>query len=371
MLRNRLFFYLFMLMLGLMLAGKGASRAQTNPQRNFNFPLNDVAARPQGGAIAVATYSNVLLLSEDLITTQATLTLPDAVLADEPEYTDIHSVNWSTDGRYLVAGLSDGFVRVWNYQTLAVVVDLTTDTSYCIEAAFSFDNSKLAALCQTNDDFAAFGQIYIWDTTTWQRYAQPQLPLRYHYYFGYYGELAWSRDGQRVAVNGLTSSKDGVAIYNLETGAYTAIDVGEVVHSLLWDSKGILLIEWGVFTEAYDPLVNAVTQDYSPVGHDAQWHRNDRWVIGYYRDRFLVTDLPSDTKLLRREMGYDLIALAWMPDYSKILVAGNNEQNGLLEVVDVSQLQIPSNSPTLTPITDIVTIVPPSIYFTETPTPQK
>lgn len=133
---------------------------------------------------------------------------------------DIWTVDWSSDGTFIVTGGSDNLVRIWNADTYEETQSLTGHTGSIQAVALSPDDRLLAS-------GSSDATIRIWDAQTGETL---------HILSGHLGTinaLDWSSDGTQI----ISAGDDGVAII------WDAMS-GEIQQTLLGHTAALRNVDW-------------------------------------------------------------------------------------------------------------------------------
>jgi WD40 repeat protein/tRNA A-37 threonylcarbamoyl transferase component Bud32 len=140
----------------------------------------------------------------------------------------VHRLRYSPDGRLLLAGFTDGSVKIWDAATFEPVRSIDAHPAPVYDLAFSPDGSRLAS---TGFD----GTVCVWETVTGAR----ALQLRGH--TGVAMGVAFSPDGKHIASSGYDKT---VRLWDAVTGEekITLRGHDDTVCSVAFSPDGKLLL---------------------------------------------------------------------------------------------------------------------------------
>jgi len=117
----------------------------------------------------------------------------DPLVLPDPKSKGVHSVSFSSDGRYLASGGSDGKVRIWELAGAKVLQTLPGHTGFVVSVAFSPGNPAWIASAGSDK------QLFLWDWRTGKKIdswpAETVVGKRAY-------AVAFSPDGKRLAAPG-------------------------------------------------------------------------------------------------------------------------------------------------------------------------
>jgi hypothetical protein len=114
----------------------------------------------------------------------------DPLILSDPESNKVHSVSFSSDGRYLASGGAGGKVRIWELDGAKVVQTLPGHTGFVASVAFSPGNPAWIASAVSDK------QLVLWDWRTGKKiHSWPSETLLAN---GMAYAVAFSPDGQRL-----------------------------------------------------------------------------------------------------------------------------------------------------------------------------
>jgi WD40 repeat protein len=152
--------------------------------------MRGIAFSPSGSMLACGSHSHEIYLWDLSSGDEKIITIPKA-----GDQSDVWSVAFSRDGKFLGTGHMDSSITVWNAATRGPVHNFFVRGAACFQIAFHPDGTLLATA-------QADGNVYLWETQTAKRVAQLQghsKAVRC---------LAFSRDGSML----VSGSDDGTLI---------------------------------------------------------------------------------------------------------------------------------------------------------------
>ncbi|MEP6988968.1 MAG: WD40 repeat domain-containing protein, partial [Chloroflexota bacterium] len=201
------------------------------------------------------------------------------------------TVNWSPDGRLLVSGDLEGYIRLWEIPEngLAKCLQVFAGHATFVDAlTFSPDGRILAS---TSFD----GTVKLWDLINDQFY--PRKTIVGH--LARIGRLAWSPDGHTLACGGIDKM---IWLVDVEKGSYRTVLQGHEHHisglafmpdgSSLLSGGGNALHQWDVINMHCMRTV----EGYSKSLYAVDWSPDSTHVIGGGIDKIVTLwNLSDDT----------------------------------------------------------------------------
>ncbi len=211
--------------------------------------VNSAAWSPDGKRIASASGDGTVQVWD--------ATTGGHVLTYRGHASDVLAVAWSPDGRTIASGGLDATVQLWNADTGQHIFTYRGHTDAIFVLAWSPDQTRIASA--SND-----GTVQEWKVSTGQRLfslgsqaSAKGVPVPWN-------TVAWSPDGQRIAVGG----NGDVQVLNATTGvniAYYGYHSG-TVHQVVWSPDGkYIAVASGNTVQVWD--VAALKNVYTYSGH--------------------------------------------------------------------------------------------------------
>jgi eukaryotic-like serine/threonine-protein kinase len=230
----------------------------------------------------------------------------------EGHTSEVSSVSWSPDGKFILTGSGDNTAKVWNAEKGQEVLTLKGHTLPVRSVSWSPDGKRILT---GSDDTTA----KVWDAAT----GQELLTLTGH--TGEVSSAAWSPDGKRI----LTGSYDKTAkVWDAEKGQELVAVEGHMgsLFSVSWspDGKRILTGSEDKTAKVWD--VATGQEVITLTGHSLQvssvsWSPDGK--------RILTGSYDKTAKVWDAEMGQELVTFkghvgslfsaAWSPDGKRIL----------------------------------------------------
>lgn len=328
--------------------------------------LYDAEWSPDGSLLAVATESGIRIFTSSL----------QFVTELQGHLSAVTAVAWSPDGTQLASGASyfDDGLRIWNYDAVTNTFTLDRvllregelEDSYETRAlAWSPDGFQFADLSLSGYD-GHYNVLSIYNASTWVK--STALPYVDQHLVP---QMAWSPDGSRIALTGGNRELYKLIVVDVETLTlvyrqllrnYGDIEISNPV-LVSWNAQDEIVVpdgtELSVFEGATGIRISLLNTQLSFVGK-GDWSHDENYLYLVNPSHLGIWEVHTQTRVAR----FDNVGVAAAIDWSaqdKVVVAS---PEGILQVIDVSQLPDLSGTATVTPIP---TNTP---YWTPTPTPR-
>lgn len=247
---------------------------------------------------------------------------------------EIHTVDWSPDGRQLATGFKDGTLEVWDWEIEKKLVNITASPYWIANMMWSIDGKWLAN--------ATGGSMQVWDV-----FADTE---KFIFSNDKTYSLAWSPDGSRLAGGGLNATvrvwdtatwKKLVDLHG--TGRHESQSFWTVT-TLSWSPDGYWLaggLEEGsilIWDQTTGSVFATLPLEQTQMINSLAWSPDGKWLASGASDWIgRVWDVSTGEELITfNELG-KVASITWSPD-GKHLAIGTME--GLLIIWDVSQLPL-------------------------------
>ncbi len=209
---------------------QGQDPFSSNSGSQFSYAVNpegtwSVAWSPDGGHIAVGSYSGVEILNA---------TNGEVVFKHDRPYAQVMAVTWSPDGRYIAWESSYyNTVEAWEVASnrrVYIYYGPRKDNATAI--AWSHNGKYLA--------FGSAGEVQVWETALWSLVYTFAGPVQM------VNAVAWSVDSKRIASAG--SLDPTVQVWDAMDGGHVYIYGGHTigVESLAWSPDGKRIASGGI-----------------------------------------------------------------------------------------------------------------------------
>lgn len=334
---------------------------------DLGVTLYDAAWSPDGSLLAVATESGIRIFTSSL----------QFVTELQGHLSAVTAVAWSPDGTQLASGASyfDDGLRIWNYDAVTNTFTLDRvllregelEDSYETRAlAWSPDGFQFADLSLSGYD-GHYNVLSIYNASTWVK--STALPYVDQHLVP---QMAWSPDGSRIALTGgnrelyeliVVDAETLTLVYRQLLRNYGDIEISNPV-LVSWNAQDEIVVpdgtEISVFEGATGIRISRLRTQLGMAGKGA-WSHDGNYLYLADAGDLTIWDVHTQARIAKFDaLGDFLAAIDWSVE-DKVIVA---LQEGILQVIDVSQLPDPSGTATVTPIP---TNTP---YWTPTPTPR-
>jgi len=230
----------------------------------------------------------------------------------------IISIDWSSDGRRIVAGSWDDHVYVWDVNTGELLAQL--DNRNVSAVAWGPDGARFASGSSSRPT------VIVWDANSYEPIFTSELSR-------YVETIAWKPDSTQLAINNSTGD---VLILDAATGELVqTIELeADIVHSLSWSWDGSklavltrdnLIAIWDFATQSYSATFRGYVDLGLAVAVD--WRPNSEQVAVVFFNRpetkifdarsgLLVNELPIPLDPV--SVAYNQILL-WSPDGTRLM----------------------------------------------------
>ena len=298
----------------------------------------DIALSPDGGVIAVSNNRG----NTGYICSARTGSILQTLNTAEVTY----SAAFSPNGQHILLGGDAGTVSLW---TAAGNAEGTfsghTKSVECV--TFSPDGARIATGSRD-------GTLRIWDVATKRELRQIRVGGDYESI----GSVEWAPDGKTIASSHVLSSKDGLYLWNPETGAqvgYTKTQDRVRKLYFLSDSRALVVGLDGGTTMLFATAPLALIRSFVGQSQEIQSLTTSAdgrsLFVGLYPDRRLADSFPSNgTGVVQVDLGSGRLVrnfngMMWgarqvtvSPDGSRLITAGDNQSLAIFDTRTAKRL---------------------------------